>query len=610
MTVGNAKVLHIHLTSMAKVKDKEKSKSLVRLWDYGADQRSYIIWAITMSVLKKIFDIAPEILIGVAIDVIVRNEESFVADLTGVEDQWHQLIILAALNFIVWVLESITQYLGNIAWRNIAQSIQHSARIDAYKQIQDLEMEYFEDSSTGGLLSILNDDVNQLERFLDEGANKIIMMLVNIIGVTIIFFFVSPLIALVAFLPIPVILIGSFGYQKKLVPLYDNIREKVSQLNGSLANNISGISTIRAFTNEDIELKRIEGQSNEYLDANKNAIKLSSAFTPIIRIAILTGFTSTLLLGGWLAIQGEIEVSSYSVLVFMTQRLLWPLTELGVIFDSYQRAMSSVRRIFRLVDSEPTIEQGSEQLAHPIKGTIEFKNVNFAYSDGQQILNNLNLSIPAGETHAIVGLTGSGKSTIIKLLLRFYEPSSGEISVEDVPINLLSFAELRGITGLVSQDVFLFDGTVEENIAYGKPGSAIEEIKKSAKLAEADEFVNKLEFGYQTVVGERGQKLSGGQRQRLSIARSILRDPKILILDEATSSVDNETEAAIQKSLEVVAKNRTTLIIAHRLSTIRNADKIHLLENGTVTDSGTHDELNSSDNLYSALWKVQTGEIT
>jgi len=595
---------------MAKVKDKEKSKSLVRLWDYGADQRSYIIWAITMSVLKKIFDIAPEILIGVAIDVIVRNEESFVADLTGVEDQWHQLIILAALNFIVWVLESITQYLGNIAWRNIAQSIQHSARIDAYKQIQDLEMEYFEDSSTGGLLSILNDDVNQLERFLDEGANKIIMMLVNIIGVTIIFFFVSPLIALVAFLPIPVILIGSFGYQKKLVPLYDNIREKVSQLNGSLANNISGISTIRAFTNEDIELKRIEGQSNEYLDANKNAIKLSSAFTPIIRIAILTGFTSTLLLGGWLAIQGEIEVSSYSVLVFMTQRLLWPLTELGVIFDSYQRAMSSVRRIFRLVDSEPTIEQGSEQLAHPIKGTIEFKNVNFAYSDGQQILNNLNLSIPAGETHAIVGLTGSGKSTIIKLLLRFYEPSSGEISVEDVPINLLSFAELRGITGLVSQDVFLFDGTVEENIAYGKPGSAIEEIKKSAKLAEADEFVNKLEFGYQTVVGERGQKLSGGQRQRLSIARSILRDPKILILDEATSSVDNETEAAIQKSLEVVAKNRTTLIIAHRLSTIRNADKIHLLENGTVTDSGTHDELNSSDNLYSALWKVQTGEIT
>jgi len=561
-----------------------------------------------MSVSKKIFDIAPEIFIGVAIDVIVSKSDSFVADITGIDDTWHQLLILAGLNFVVWLLESLTQYWGTLAWRNIAQSVQHDARMQAYSQIQDLEMEYFEDASTGGLLAILNDDVNQLERFLDTGADKIIQMLVNIVGVTIIFFWVSPLIAVVAFVPIPIILFGSFIYQKKLVPVYDSVREKVSNLSGSLANNISGISTIRAFNNEKTELSRIEAESNEYKLANEKAIKLSSAFTPLIRIAILTGFTSTLLLGGWMAIEETIKVGSYSVLVFMTQRLLWPLTYLGEMFDSYQRAMASTKRIFNLIDTEPKIDQGSEKLKTPVQGSINFESVNFAYSDGQQVLNNLNINIPAGETHALVGLTGSGKSTLVKLLLRFYEPTDGRVLIDGSPINSLQFSELRGICGLVSQDVFLFDGTVRENIAYGKLDATDGEIIEASKLAEAHSYISDLPDNYDTVVGERGQKLSGGQRQRLSIARAILRDPKILILDEATSSVDNETEAAIQKSLEVVSKDRTTLIIAHRLSTIRNADQIHVLENGTITESGNHETLITNNGLYSSLWRVQTGE--
>lgn len=585
----------------------EASSALGRLWQYAARHRPRVVWAATMSVLNKLFDVAPEILIGVAIDVVVNGDESLVSRLTGIDGTWGQLLVVAAVNAVAWTAESLTEYLASIAWRNLAQTIEHEARMDAYRQVQDLEMEYFEDASTGGLLAILNDDVNQLERFLDVGANQIIVTVVNVVIVGIVFLIASPLIALVAFTPIPVILWGTFLYQRRLEPRYAAVRARVGDLGGSLANNLGGMATIKAFTAEEREVDRIAGESDAYRTANGEAIRFSSAFIPLIRMAILAGFTMTLLVGGWAVINGTLAVGFYSVLVFMTQRLLWPLTRLGETFDLYQRAMASTRRILDLIDAEPQITPGSETLPRPVRGEIEMSGIHFSYADGGPVLAGLDLAIPAGETHAVVGLTGSGKSTIVKLLMRFYEPSSGRILVDDVPIETLSFGDLRGATGFVSQDVFLFDGTVRDNIAYGRPDATALEVEQAARLAEAHDFILGLGDGYDTVVGERGQKLSGGQRQRLSIARAILRDPAVLILDEATSSVDNETEAAIQRSLEVVATGRTTLMIAHRLSTVRGADRIHVLEGGRVSEAGTHDELVALGGLYSALWRVQTG---
>jgi ATP-binding cassette subfamily B protein len=425
--------------------------------------------------------------------------------------------------------------------------------------------------------------------------------------VGIVFLIASPLLALVAFLPIPVILWGSFRYQRRLEPLYRGVRDQVGRLSSTLANNLGGIPTIKAFTAEERETERVGRESEAYRVANKGAIRFSSAFVPLIRIAILFGFTMTLLVGGRAVIDGNLQVGFFSVLVFMTQRLLWPLTTLGETFDLYQRAMASTRRILDLLAVRPKVIEGGGRLPRPPAGTVRFEDVRFAYSSGPEVLRGLDIEVPAGETHAVVGLTGAGKSTIVKLLLRLYDATGGRVTVDGVDVRELSFTELRGVIGLVSQDVFLFDGSVRENIAYGDPGASAGHIEEAARLAEAHDFIAALPEGYDTIVGERGQKLSGGQRQRLSIARAIVRDPAILVLDEATSAVDNETEAAIQRSLEHVARDRTTLVIAHRLSTVRGAHRIHVLEHGVVTESGTHDELVAMGGLYAALWRVQTG---
>jgi ATP-binding cassette subfamily B protein len=319
----------------------------------------------------------------------------------------------------------------------------------------------------------------------------------------------------------------------------------------------------------------------------------------------------TLVVGGQAALNGDLEVGLFSVLVYMTQRLLWPLTRLGETLDLYQRAMASSRRIFGLLQVQPSIRPGTAALATPVRGAVRFEGVRFAYGSGEagEVLRGLDLDIAPGETHAIVGSTGAGKSTVVKLLLRLYEPTEGRITLDGVPLEELTFGSLRGALGFVAQDVFLFQGTVRDNLTYGRPDASEADVVQAASLAEAHGFIEALPQGYETVVGERGQKLSGGQRQRLTLARAILRDPAVLVLDEATSAVDNETEAAIQRSLERVSAGRTTIVIAHRLSTVRHAHRIHVLEAGRVTEAGTHEELLERGGLYAALWRVQTGEL-
>lgn len=594
--------------SAAPAPSPDQASPLRRLWRYAAGHRGRVVWATFLTIANKVFDVAPEILIGAAVDVVVRGQDSFVASVLGVESRWSQLVIIAVLNVVIWLLESLTEYGYSLAWRNLAQTIEHEARVEAYTHVQGLELAYFEDSSTGGLMSILNDDVNQLERFLDTGASSIIQTVVNVVLVGIVFLIASPLLTLVAFAPIPIILWGSLLYQRRLEPRYREVRERVGHMSGTLANNLGGIATIKAFTAESREAARVEADSDAYRQANGRAIRFSSAFVPLIRIAILAGFTCTLLIGGRAVLDGTLEVGLYSVLIFMTQRLLWPLTRLGETFDLYQRAMASTRRILDLLDVEPAILPGSRTLPAPVRGEVVYEDVRFEYGRGEQVLHGLDIAIPAGETHAVVGVTGAGKSTLVKLLLRFYSPTSGRVTFDGIDVSDLSFVSLRGAIGFVSQDVFLFDGTVRENLAYGRPDAPADEVERAARLAEAHDFIMALPQGYDTMVGERGQRLSGGQRQRLSIARAILRDPAVLVLDEATSSVDNETEAAIQRSLEIVSRDRTTIVIAHRLSTVRHADRIHVLEGGRVTEAGTHDDLIDRGGLYAALWRVQTGE--
>jgi ATP-binding cassette subfamily B protein len=580
---------------------------LHRLWRYASGYRGQIVLASIWSFLNKVVDLAPPFLIGLAVDVVANQGDSLLGRL-GIEDPKMQILVIAVITFIVWALESLFEYLLSIGWRNLAQSIQHDLRVDTYDHLQQLDVEYFEDRPSGDLMAVLNDDVNQLERFLDIGANEVIQLITTVVIIGLTFFVIAPSVAWLAFLPMPVILWGSLRFQKKIEPRYEVVRDEAAAINSQLANSIGGITTIKAFTSEAREVERIEDASNLYREANRDAISLSATFTPLIRIAILVGFTATLVWGGFLALDGQLNIGLYSVMIFLTQRLLWPLTRLGQTVDLYQRAMASTRRVFVVLDAEPTILDGDRAIATvSVAGDITFNDVTFSYDEGYPVLSDMSLTLEPAKTTAFVGSTGSGKTTIVKLLLRFYDPDSGSICIDDADITSLAQADLRQLMALVSQDVFLFHGTVAENIAYGLPDAGTDAIVSAARTAEAHDFITALPNGYETIVGERGQKLSGGQRQRLSIARALLTESPILILDEATSAVDNETEAAIQRSLARITHDRTMVVIAHRLSTIRHADIIYVIDAGRVVQMGVHDELVSTPGIYQNLWSVQTG---
>lgn len=589
------------------VRDETESP-VGRFIRYASEWKSDAIRATVYSTLNKLFDIFPEILIGVAVDLVVRKERSFLSGL-GFSSLLHQLLILGVLTGLIWIFESIFEYLYSVNWRNIAQAVQHKIRLDAYSHIQNLDHSWYSKKKSGDLLAVLNDDVNQLERFLDSGVNEIIQVTVSSIVISGIFFFLSPLIACFAMLPVPVILVGSIFFQKKLKKKYLSVRHAAGAMGAKLNNNLHGMTTIKSYTAEDYEISNISKYSDYYRLQNRSAIKLSSMIVPIIRMAVLSGFIVTLILGGWLTIEEKLAVGSYSVMIFLTQRLLWPFTRIGQTFDLYQRAMASTHRILSLLETRIIIDNPdkSETRDVPKGGSISFKGVTFSYDKHTNIFQNFNLDISDGEFVGIVGTTGSGKSTLIRLLLRFYDPGSGNIFINGISIKQFRLRGLRGLVSLVSQDVFLFDGTVRDNIIYGNQNASAEEIEMACRNSEASDFIEQLPDKYDTAVGERGVILSGGQKQKISIARALLKDSQIVVFDEATSSVDNDTEASIQRSLIRLRGKKTMIVIAHRLSTVRQADKIYVLGDGGIKESGSHEDLIAKNGQYKKLWNIQTG---
>ncbi|GAB2692380.1 ABC transporter ATP-binding protein [Thalassiella azotivora] len=583
------------------------SHPLRRLWQRYRSHRGRVVAAVAATTVNKVADVMPELLIGAAVDVVARGGDSFVSGLLGVESRFAQLAWIAAINVVVWVVESISDYVAQVLWRSLAQTVQHEMRLEAYDHVQHLDLAWHERRTSGSTLSVLNDDVNQLERFLDVGASALLALALNVVIVGGVFAVSSLQLTVLAFLPIPVIVAGSLWFQRRLEPLYARVRAAVGELSGTLAGNLGGLPTIKAFTAEDRETERVRRVSEEYQEANRVAIRSSAAFVPLIRMAILVGFTASLLLGGWAVLNGDLEIGIYTVLVFMTQRLLWPLTRIGEVLDLYQRAMASTRRLLALLAERPQVLPGGRSLPAAPTGGVELRGVRAGYDDGPDVLKGIDLVVPPGQVHAVVGSTGAGKSTLLRLLLRFSDPRAGQVLLDGVDVRELGWESLRGAIGYVAQDVFLFHGTIADNIAYGAPDTTREQVVEAARLAAAHDFVVGMPDGYDTVVGERGQTLSGGQRQRLALARAILRDPALLVLDEATSAVDNETEAAIQRSLATVSRGRTTVMVAHRLSTVRTADRIWVLDAGRVVEAGTHDELLEAGGAYAQLWSVQTG---
>jgi ATP-binding cassette subfamily B protein len=604
-----------------------------RLFDkYGRPYWVQFTVGVLASVGARTLDLLPPLLLGLAIDAIFLDTRPLALPL--VPDAWvpngpdatflgftggeAQFVFVVGGVVGSFGVGALFHYVRNWGWNSFAQNVQHDVRTDTYDHMQRLDMSFFEDKQTGELMSVLSNDVNRLEQFLNDGMNTASRLALMVVGIAALLVWLNPGLAAVALLPVPVIAGFTYLFVKTIQPKYAEVRKSVGTVNSRLENNLGGIAVIKSANTEEYEEERVDEVSRGYFDANWDAIRTRITFFPALRVLAGVGFTATFVVGGLWVLQGspplpflsgELRPGTFVTFVLYTQQFIWPLAQFGQIVNTYQRARASSERVFGLMDEVGRLDADADAADLVVSDAkVEYDDVTFGYED-DRVLSDVSFTAEGGETVALVGPTGAGKSTALKLLLRMYDVDNGAIRVDGQDLRDVTVRSLRSRIGYVSQDTFMFYGTVRDNIAYGRFDATDAEIEAAARAAEAHRFVRKLPDGYDTMVGERGVKLSGGQRQRLAIARAVLRDPEMLILDEATSDVDTETEMLIQRSLEDLTADRTTLVVAHRLSTVKDADRIVVLDEGQVVEEGTHEELLAEDGLYANLWGVQAGEI-
>jgi len=595
--------------------------------EYGSDNAGAFAVGFVSSVVARLLDLLPPVLLGIAIDAIFRGERRFALGPVPLDqyasDPESQVLLTAGIVAGAFLLGAGFHWLRNWGWNAFAQHIQHDVRTDTYDKMQRLNLSFYAQKQTGEMMSVLSNDVNRLERFLNDGMNSAFRLAVMVLGIAGILFYYNWQLALVTVVVVPAIAFFTYRFIQTIQPKYADVRSSVGQLNSRLENNLGGIQVIKTANTEDFESERVEDVSEDYFDANWDAIETRIRFFPGLRVLAGAGFVVTFLVGGlWVStgdapffFSGDLSTGEFVVFILLSQRFIWPMAQFGQIINMYQRAYASAERVFGLMDTPSRIEEapGAEPL-DVTEGRVEYDDVTFGYeSEGgtteDAVLEDVSFTVEGGDTVALVGPTGAGKSTVMKLLLRMYDVDEGAVRIDGQDVREVTIPSLRESIGYVSQETFLFYGTVRENITYGAFDADDEAVVEAAKAAEAHGFIQNLPEGYDTMVGERGVKLSGGQRQRVAIARAVLKDPDVLVLDEATSDVDTETEMLIQRSLDRLTADRTTFAIAHRLSTIKGADQIVVLEDGHVVERGTHDELLAEDGLYANLWAVQAGEI-
>ncbi|MBB6145121.1 ATP-binding cassette subfamily B protein [Silvibacterium bohemicum] len=504
----------------------------------------------------------------------------------------------------------VVRHYQNRYWKALATSVEHELRTRAFAHLEELDMSYFDNESTGALMNVLSADLANVSKFIETGPGIAIESATSV-GVAIgLLLLVAPGIAVIVTLPIAAVFLTYRYFQRQLAPRYANVGLRSAELNGVLTNNLSGVATVKSFTAESYEAKRVRDLSNQVRQANVDAAVAGSAYASMQGGIYGSVAAFALALGGVSVEEGSLTSGAFLTLAQLIPRLMSAMGAINDLYDLYMNASASSARVLELLDTQPAIRNGKRRLAlDRVRGEISFSSVGFAYRQGYDVLKGLDLQLGAGETIGVVGATGAGKTTLVKLLLRFYDVNRGAVTIDGINVRDLTLQDLRQAVGFVSQDVYLFDGTVSDNIVYGRPEATREEVIKAARAAEAEEFIRGLPQGYDTPVGERGSRLSAGQRQRISIARAILKDAPILVLDEATASVDNETEAAIHRSIERLEAGRSMMIIAHRLSTVRNAHRIYVMEDGRILEQGKHDELLALNGLYASLWDVQTGMV-
>ena len=514
---------------------------------------------------------------------------------------------ISLIALMVFVARALMQFTRSYASHKAGWGVVSDARRLVYEHIQKLSLRFYEDKQTGQLMSRIINDTDLFERMIAHALPDVIVNGITLIGVTAILLSMNVRLTLLTLIPIPLIIFALIGYSKLVRPAFKTRQQSLGELNAVLNDSLSGIREVKAFAREEDELDKVDNKIQLVLHKNLRALKLMAIFNPIFDLAAGIGQLLVIFFGARMAIGGTLSIANLVAFFLYLDSFYTPVRNLGNSMEAVQESLAGFERIADILIVPPEIASPAEphEFPEPIRGNVRFENVGFHYNPGEEVLTDINLEIPAGSTIALVGPTGVGKTTLVSLIPRFYDVTQGSVFIDGVDVRDIALEQLHQSVSMVLQEVFLFHGTVRENILFGKPDATEEEMIRAAQIANAAEFIDQMPHGYDTLIGERGVKLSGGQKQRLSIARAVLKDSPILILDEATSSVDTETELLIQQALERLIKGRTTIIIAHRLSTVRNADRIVALEGAKIVEAGTHEELLAEKGLYYKLYTAQ-----
>ncbi|NLN75914.1 MAG: ABC transporter ATP-binding protein [Armatimonadetes bacterium] len=587
-----------------KHKPKNKRQAFLRLLEYLAPYKKAVSIGVIANLWMGLVVLAPPLIYGKNItDRVILNHlgESGPA-------RWRLLLISTAAQIILYGSSSFMVWVRMKTMHILGERILVDIRKQVYARLQTLSLSYFDRSQTGEIMSRVTNDSEVVEEFVTHAADTLVSDAIRLAAMCIIMFYVCKTLALISLLPVPIIFVLALTFSRKVRPIYRKVRERLAEINAKVQENISGIRVIKAFAREEHEETNFENDIEAFYDMRVRAIGLWTRFFPTIDFQVRTASVIVWAVGAAMILHNVAGVTMGTLIIFTMYLGMFyePVRSLATINDTIQRSLAAAERIFEVIDEQPQIEdvEGAADLPR-VQGRVEFDHVNFSYGGDEEVLNDICIKAEPGQIVALVGRSGAGKTSIVNLIPRFYDPISGRILVDGFDVKYVTQASLRGQIAMVLQDTFLFNGTVRENIRYGKLDATEEEIIQAANAANAAEFIEVMQDGYDTEIGERGIKLSGGQKQRLAIARAILADPRILILDEATSSVDSESEYLIHRAMDRLMEGRTTFVIAHRLSTIKHADQIITLEKGSVSEVGDHKTLVDQDGVYAQMYEMQ-----